>query len=128
MTTNDARPTIASMIGSEVEVWFDRKQRGLMVKDALGHAVRSIYSVCLSDVIFHSGRTKRGAVRCYATGRLMCDPNSNEATELRQAILRQSGGFMQFHWWKDTAWPMETAVRAVIGMPHGGFPTSAAHQ
>lgn len=126
--TTGARPTLASMIGSPVEIWYDRRQCVLMVKDALGCAIRSIHSVCLSNVRFHTERNGRGGVRRYVTGTLICDPNADEAIGIRQAILQAAGDFMPFHWTGETSWPVETAARAVIGMPRGGFPTSAAHQ
>lgn len=125
--TTGTRPTLASMIGSPVEIWYDRRQCVLMVKDALGYAIRSIQSICLSNVRFHMDRNGRGGFRRYVTGTLLCDPNAEEAAGIRQAILRAAGGFMAFHWTGETSWPMETAARAVISMPRGGFHTSAAH-
>ena len=68
-------------IGSRVKVWFDKKETHLMVEDETGHLTWDIYGVPLSDVVFETEKTPRGAVRCVAFGNLIAITHTNEATE-----------------------------------------------
>jgi len=84
-------------IGSRVKVWFDKKEKThLMVEDETGHLTWDIYGVPLSDVVFETEKTPRGAVRCVAFGNLIAITHTNEATEARQMIIREAGRSMDF--------------------------------
>jgi hypothetical protein len=53
----------------------------LLVEDETGHLTWDIYGVPLSDVVFETEKTPRGAVRCVAFGNLIAITHTNEATE-----------------------------------------------
>jgi hypothetical protein len=113
-------------IGSRVKVWFDKKEGHLMIEDETGHVTWDIYGVPLSDVVFETETTQRGAVRCVARGNIIAIPNTNEATEERQKIIREARNSMEFYWSRDKSWPYAGARLALISKPQGGFSTSYA--
>ena len=51
-----------------------------MVEDETGHLTWDIYGVPLSDAVFETEKTPRGAVRCVAFGNLIAITHTNEAT------------------------------------------------
>lgn len=113
-------------IGSRVKVWFDTKERQLLVEDEADRVSRDIYGMPLSDVVFDTETTPRGAVRCVARGNIMAIPNTNEATEARGRIIHEARSSMEFYWSRDRSWPYAGARLALISPPHGGFATSYA--
>lgn len=112
-------------VGTQVKVWFDKKDATL-IAESDSNAMRCIYGICLGDVEFGTELTKRGAVRCFAAGKLLADPFSNEGTDYRVKIMQEAGEFLEFYWWRDKSWPLSAASKALIAGPHGGFPTCAA--
>jgi len=113
-------------IGSRVKVWFDKRSGDLIIETALGAKSRDIYGVCLSDAIFGTEKTPRGAVSCFVVGTFMAVPGSNESHEIKRAISARGGKHLDFYWWKNKDWPITTAALALIAKPHGGFPTCYA--
>lgn len=112
-------------LGTKVKVWFDKSSTHLLI-ESNGTLARDIYGVCLEDVSFGTETTLRGAVRCFATGRLLAIPGTHESSTIQRQILKEADGFLDFHWWRDKKWPIAKARKAVIAPPRGGFPTSAA--
>jgi hypothetical protein len=51
-------------IGTRVKVWFDTKERQLLVEDETGRVTYDIYGVPLTDVVFEAETTPRGTIRC----------------------------------------------------------------
>lgn len=113
-------------IGSRVKVWFDKASKYLLIACETGTITRDIYGICLEDVMFDTETTARGAVRCFATGRLLAIPGTRESTEIEREIRQASKGHLDFYWWRDKEWPIATARQAYIAPPQGGFPTSLA--
>lgn len=118
--------TFPPPIGSRVKVWFDTKERHLLVEDESGRVTYDIYGMPLSDVVFETEMTSRGAVRCVARGNIMATANTHEESEARQAIIQEARTSMEFYWTRDKQWPFAKARLALISPPHGGFPTSYA--
>lgn len=112
--------------GSRVKVWFDTKERELLVEDETGRVTYDIYGMPLSDVVFETETTPRGAIRCVARGNIIARPSTREESEMRQAIIREAHHSMDFYWSRDKQWPFASARLAVISPPRGGFPTSYA--
>ncbi|MEQ8451614.1 hypothetical protein [Roseivivax sediminis] len=113
-------------IGSRVKVWFDKASKDLLIESETGAITRDIYGICLDDVAFDTETTARGAVRCFATGRLLAVPGTRESTEMECEIRQAARGHPDFYWWRDKKWPIAKARQAYIAPPHGGFPTSLA--
>jgi hypothetical protein len=113
-------------IGSRVKVWFDKKDAHLMIQDETGNVTWDIYGVPLSDVVFETETTPRGAAHCVVFGNLIAITHTNEATEARQMIIREADRSMDFYWNRDKQWPFAGARLALISKPWGGFPTSYA--
>lgn len=113
-------------IGSRVKVWFDKASKDLLIESETGDITRDIYGICLEDVLFDAERTARGAVRCFATGRLLAVPGTRESTEMERGMRQAAQGHLDFYWWRDKAWPIAKARQAYIAPPHGGFPTNLA--
>ncbi|WP_048645258.1 hypothetical protein [Nitratireductor soli] len=113
-------------IGSRVKVWVDKASKDLLIESQTGAITRDIYGICLEDVVFSTEATARGAVRCFATGRLLAVPGTREGTEMEREIRQAARGHLDFYWWRDKKWPIAKARRAYIAPPHGGFPTSLA--
>lgn len=113
-------------IGSRVKVWFDTKERHLLVEDETGRVTYDIYGMPLADVAFETETTPRGAVRCVARGNIIAIANTHEESEARRAIIEEARTSMEFYWTRDKQWPFAGARLALISPPHGGFPTSYA--
>lgn len=113
-------------IGSRVKVWFDTKERHLLVEDETGRVTNDIYGMPLADVVFETETTSRGADRCVARGTIMATANTHEESEARRAIIQEARTSMEFYWTRDKQWPFAKARLALISPPHGGFPTSYA--
>ncbi len=113
-------------IGSRVKVWFDKASKDILIESETGAIARDIYGICLEDVVFDTETTARGAVRCFATGRLLVVPGTREGTEMEREIRQAARGHLDFYWWRDKKWPIAKARQAYIAPPHGGFPTSLA--
>ena len=113
-------------IGSRVKVWFDKASKDLLIESETGAIARDIYGICLEDVVFDTETTARGAVRCFATGRLLAVPGTREGTAMEREIRQAARGHLDFYWWRDKKWPVAKARQAYIAPPHGGFPTSLA--
>ena len=86
-------------IGTRVKVWFDTKERQLLVEDETGRVTYDIYGVPLTDVVFEAETTPRGAIRCQwfakKLGNVLCpwlqapcggqrDCNGGRDTSIRQ--------------------------------------------
>jgi len=113
-------------IGSRVKVWFDTKERRLLVEDETGRVTYDIYGMPLADVVFETEMTPRGAVRCVARGNIIAIANTREESEARRAIVHESRNSMDFYWSRDKQWPFASARMALISPLYGGFPTSYA--
>ena len=86
-----------------------------------------IYGVPLSDVVFETETTPRGAVRCVAIGNIIAIPSTSGCSEISHNIIKEARGSLEFYWHRDKAWPYAGARLALISsMPRGGFPTSYA--
>jgi hypothetical protein len=113
-------------IGSRVKVWFDKKEGDLMIEDETGRVTCDIYGVPLSDVVFETETTPRGAIRCVAIGNIIAIPHTRRADVARQRIIREARSSMDFYWSRDKQWPFAGARLALISKPQGGFATSYA--
>jgi hypothetical protein len=113
-------------IGSRVKIWFDMKERQLTIEDETGRVTWDIYGVLLSDVVFDTELTPRGAVRCVARGNIIAIPSTSGYTETSHNIIKEAGRSMEFYWSRDKQWPFAGARLALISPPQGGFPTSYA--
>jgi hypothetical protein len=113
-------------IGSRVKVWFDTKERQLLVEDETGRVTWDIYGMPLADVVFETEMTPRGAVRCVAWGNIIGLANTREESEARRAIKHEARNSMDFYWSRNKQWPFARARLALISPPRGGFPTSYA--
>ena len=113
-------------IGSRVKVWFDTKERQLLVEDDNGHVTYDIYGMPLADVVFETNTTSRGAFRCVALGNIIALANTHEESEARREIIHEARNSMDFYWRRDKQWPFARARMALISPPRGGFPTSYA--
>ena len=110
-------------IGSRVKVWFDTKERQLLVEDETGRVTYDIYGVPLTDVVFETETTPRGAIRCVARGTIIAIANTRGDSDTRHSIIK-AGRSMEFYWSRDKQWPFAGARLAVISPPRGGFPSS----
>jgi hypothetical protein len=81
-------------IGSRVKVWFDTKERQLIVEDETGRVTYDIYGMPLADVVFEIEMTPRGAVRCVARGNIIALANTREEIEARRAIIHEARNSM----------------------------------
>ena len=88
-------------IGSRVKVWFDTKERQLIVEDETGRVTRDIYGMPLADVVFETEMTPRGAVRCVARGNIIALANPHEESEARRAIIQEARSSS-----RDEQWPL----------------------
>lgn len=111
-------------LGSVVKVWFEKREKVLFIEGEGGRRWRDIYGVCLEDVQFSTDATPRGATRCFATGKLLGIPGTNESHEVQRDILKQSRDHLEFYWWRDKRWPILSARLAYLSPPHGGFMTN----
>jgi hypothetical protein len=64
-------------IGSRVKIWFDMKERQLNIEDETGCVTWDIYGVPLSDAVFNTELTPRGADRCVARGNIIAIPSTS---------------------------------------------------
>jgi hypothetical protein len=107
-------------VGGRVKVWFDKATSHLLVEDETGRVGWDIYGVPLSDVVFETETTPRGAVRCLARGTIIATSNTRADQEARANIIT-TGRPIEFYWTRDKQWPIASARVALISKPDGGF-------
>jgi hypothetical protein len=65
---------------------------GLSLAAETGHVTWDIYGVPLSDVVFETETTPRGAVRCVAIGNIIAIPSTSGCSEISHNIIKEAPG------------------------------------